>query len=36
MDREETGWEVVDWICLADDAIPWWALVNAVMNLKVP
>jgi hypothetical protein len=25
----------VNWICLALDRAKWWALVNAVMNLRV-
>jgi hypothetical protein len=30
------GWEGVDWIDMAQDRDRWWALVNAVMNLRVP
>ena len=36
MDFQEVGWEDVDWIALAQvrDSLP--ALVNTVMNLRVP
>jgi hypothetical protein len=30
------GWGSVDWIGLAQDRHKWRALVNAVMNLRVP
>jgi hypothetical protein len=33
---QEVGWEGVDWIGMAEDRDRWWALVNAVMNLRVP
>jgi hypothetical protein len=29
-------WEGVDWMHLAQDGPHWWALVNTVMNLRVP
>jgi hypothetical protein len=36
MDLLEIGVNVVDWIGLAQDRYRWWALVNSVMNLRVP
>jgi hypothetical protein len=36
MDLVEVGWGDVDWIRLAQDTDRWRALVNAVMNLRVP
>jgi hypothetical protein len=36
MDLLEIGWVGVDWIGLAQDRDKWRALVNAVMNLRVP
>jgi hypothetical protein len=36
MDLSEIGFGVVDWIGLAQDRNQWRALVNAVMNLRVP
>jgi hypothetical protein len=36
MDLLEIGWGSVDWIDLAQDRDKWRALVNAVMNLRVP
>jgi hypothetical protein len=36
MDLREIGWDGVDWIELAQDRDQWRALVNTVMNLKVP
>jgi hypothetical protein len=32
----EIGWDGVDWIDLAQDRGQWRALVNTVMNLRVP
>jgi hypothetical protein len=36
IDLLELGVSVVDWICLAQDRYRWRALVNSVMNLRVP
>jgi hypothetical protein len=36
MDLTEIGWDGVDWIELAQDKDRWRALVNTVMNLRVP
>jgi hypothetical protein len=36
IDLLEIGLSVVDWIGLAQDRYSWRALVNAVMNLRVP
>jgi hypothetical protein len=36
MDLGEVGWGNVDWIVLAQDKNRWRALVNSVLNLRVP
>jgi hypothetical protein len=36
MDLGEVGWGDVDWIGLAKDRSRWRALVNSVLNLRVP
>jgi len=36
IDLREIGWEVVDWIHVAQDRDRWRALVNTVMNFRVP
>jgi hypothetical protein len=36
MDLREIGWDGMDWIELAQDKDQWGALVNTVMNLRVP
>jgi hypothetical protein len=36
MDLREIGWDGGDWIDLVQDRDQWSALVNAVMNLRVP
>jgi hypothetical protein len=34
MDFQEVGWGDIFWVDLAQDRDRWWALVNAVMNLR--
>jgi hypothetical protein len=36
MDFRDIGWDGVDWIDLAKGRDQWRALVNMVMNLRVP
>jgi hypothetical protein len=36
IDLTEIGWDGMDWINLAQDRDQWSALVNTVMNLRVP
>jgi hypothetical protein len=36
MDLGEIGWDGMDWIEVAEDRDQWRALVNTVMNLRVP
>jgi hypothetical protein len=36
MDHREIGWGGMDWIDLSQDGDQWRALVNTVMNLRVP
>jgi len=36
IDPKETGWDVTDWINLAQDKDSWQALLNRVVNLWVP
>jgi hypothetical protein len=36
MDLSEIGWDGVDWIDKTHDRDQWRALVNTVLNLRVP
>jgi hypothetical protein len=36
IDLREIGWDGMDWIDVAQDRAQWRALVNTVMNLRVP
>jgi hypothetical protein len=36
MDIREIGWDDVDWIDMAQDRDQWRAVVNMVLNLRLP
>jgi hypothetical protein len=36
MDLRETGWSGMDWTDLGQDSDKWRALVNTVIDLRVP
>jgi hypothetical protein len=36
MDLLEVGWRGMDWISVAQDRDRWRALVNTVMNFRIP
>jgi hypothetical protein len=36
MDLREIEWDGVEWIDMAQDSDQWRALVNTVLNLRVP
>jgi len=36
MDPREIGWKDVDWIHVVQDRDQWRAVVNTIMNLRVP
>jgi hypothetical protein len=36
MDLREIGWDGMDWISLSQDKNQWRAIVNTLMNLRVP
>jgi hypothetical protein len=36
MDHREIGWDDMEWIDLAQDRDQWRALVNIVINFRVP
>jgi hypothetical protein len=35
MNLLDVGWGVMDWIDLAQNRDRWWALVNALLNLRI-
>jgi hypothetical protein len=36
IDHREIGWDGMDWIDLAEDRDKWRALMNTIVNLRVP
>jgi hypothetical protein len=36
LDLRETGWDDVDWIDMVQDRDQWRALMNTILNLRVP
>jgi hypothetical protein len=36
MNVREIGWDAMDWVDVAQDRDKWRALVNRVMNLRIP
>ena len=36
MNLQEVGCGSMNWICRAQDKDRWWAIVTAVMNIRVP
>jgi hypothetical protein len=36
MDLQEMGCGSMDWIEMTEDKDSWWALVNTVMNIRLP
>jgi hypothetical protein len=36
MDLREIGWDGMDWVDLVQDRDKWKAVMNTVMNLRVP
>jgi hypothetical protein len=36
IDLREIGWSGIDWLDLSQDRDQWRALVNTVMNLRIP
>jgi hypothetical protein len=36
IDLQELGWGGIEWIKVAQDRDRWWALVDMVVNLRVP